>query len=71
MATVAHTSFAAANIAERFNAFVADIKAALELHAKYRATVYELEGLSTRELADLGLTAADITRVAAEHVYGK
>ncbi len=33
---------------------------------KYSRTVAELEALSTRDLADLGLSRADITRVARE-----
>ncbi len=33
---------------------------------KYSRTVAELEALSTRDLADLGLSRADITRAARE-----
>jgi uncharacterized protein YjiS (DUF1127 family) len=35
---------------------------------KYSRTVAELEALSTRDLSDLGLSRADIARVAREAV---
>ncbi|SIS52733.1 DUF1127 domain-containing protein [Phaeovulum vinaykumarii] len=37
----------------------------------YRQTLRELNGLTTRELADLGLHRSMITRVAFEAAYGK
>lgn len=43
-----------------------------ERHAKYRLyqnTVAELQTLSSRELADLGLSAANIKSVAYEAAY--
>jgi uncharacterized protein YjiS (DUF1127 family) len=35
---------------------------------RYARTVQELESLSNRELADLGITRSDITRLARESV---
>lgn len=37
----------------------------------YRRTLNELQGLSMRELNDLGLNASTIRRVALEAAYGK
>ncbi len=42
------------------------LKARYATWKKYSRTVAELEALSTRDLADLGLSRADITRVARE-----
>ncbi len=36
----------------------------------YRKTVNELQGLSNRDLADLGLSRSGITATAREAVYG-
>ena len=33
---------------------------------RYARTLHELEGLSTRELADLGISRGDIPRIARE-----
>ena len=40
-------------------------------YALYRRTLTELEGLSERELADLGLHGSMINNVAREAAYGK
>jgi uncharacterized protein YjiS (DUF1127 family) len=37
---------------------------------RFRQTYAELDGLSTRELSDLGLSRSMITRVAYEAAYG-
>jgi len=45
---------------------LAGLRARLARHRKYRQTVAELAALSERELSDLGLSRADIRRVARE-----
>ena len=40
-------------------------------HRRYRATFAELEALSDRDLADMGLVRADIRAIARESVYGE
>jgi len=54
---------------------IADLFAAFEdarqRRRVYRQTLRELNGLTTRELADLGLHRSMITRVAFEAAYGK
>jgi uncharacterized protein YjiS (DUF1127 family) len=42
------------------------LKARYSTWKKYSRTVAELESLSNRELADLGLGRSDITRIARE-----
>jgi len=42
----------------------------LDDYRTYRRTVSELRALSATQLADLGLHAGDIRRVATEAVYG-
>ena len=40
-------------------------------HGVYRTTVNELQSLTDRDLADLGLHRSEIRRVALEAAYGK
>lgn len=50
---------------------VASVREAMERHRVYKQTLSELQGLSGRELADLGISRSMITRVALEAAYGK
>lgn len=63
---IAHTGFA-----DRLNAVVANVKTGLQRRRVYAQTVRELNSLTTRELADLGLNASMITAIAKEAAYGK
>lgn len=49
--------------------FLRAIKRGFQDYKRYRQTVSELSALSNRDLADLGISRADIERVAAESVY--
>jgi len=44
---------------------------AWKLRRDYRRTVDALRAMSSRDLADIGLTRAAIPGAAHEHVYGK
>ncbi|AXQ92899.1 DUF1127 domain-containing protein [Cereibacter azotoformans] len=57
-------------LGDRVSALVASVKLALARRRIYRQTVRELNGLTTRELADLGIHRSMITRVAMEAAYG-
>lgn len=46
---------------------VADVKAAFARRAEFNRVVRELDGLSDRELADLGIARSMITEIAREH----
>ena len=48
-----------------------DLVCAWRAHRVYRRTLAELQGLSARDLDDLGLEAATLTKVAFEATYGK
>lgn len=50
---------------------IARTRDALHRRGVYRQTRQELEALSTRELADLGISRSMITRMAWEAAYGK
>jgi uncharacterized protein YjiS (DUF1127 family) len=52
-------------------ALVADLRKAWANRRSYNRTVSELQGLSDRELADLGLHHSQIQTVARESVYGQ
>ena len=71
MAYVNSTRIAHNGFADRLNTLVASMKTALQRRRVYAQTVRELNGLSERELADLGIHAAMITAIAKEAAYGK
>ena len=47
------------------------LKTRITAWKRYSRTVSELEALSNRELADLGIARANIVDVAREAAYGK
>lgn len=49
---------------------LAQIRNRLAEYRRYRATLGELEALSDRELADLGLSRTDIRAIARQSVWG-
>lgn len=72
MAYVNFTSRAAnVTVADRFSGLLAQVKAMIARRAVYNQTVRELNVLTNRELADLGLSRYDIETVAREAAYGK
>lgn len=71
MAYVNSTRIAHNGFADRLSAVVASVKTALHRRRVFAETVRELNGLSTRDLADLGITASMITSIAKEAAYGK
>lgn len=58
-------------IVDRAAAIVKSIRVGLERRRVFKQTVRELQALSNRELADLGIHRSMITRVANEAAYGK
>lgn len=71
MAYVNTSRAASLSLADRFPGVIASLKAAFARRAVYAQTVRELNVLSDRELADLGIARASITAVAREAAYGK
>ncbi len=70
MAYVNSTRTAANGLADRFAALVNGIRVAAQRRAVYEKTVRELEGLTNRELADLGIARLNIRDVAREAAFG-
>ncbi|MCU0901525.1 MAG: DUF1127 domain-containing protein [Cypionkella sp.] len=71
MAFVNSSRATTVGIADRAAAVVKTIRVALERRRIFKQTVRELQSLSNRELADLGIHRSMITRVANEAAYGK
>lgn len=71
MAYVNSSRAASYGIADRAAAIVKTIRVGLERRRVFKQTVRELQALSNRELADLGIHRTMITRVANEAAYGK
>jgi uncharacterized protein YjiS (DUF1127 family) len=71
MAYVSSSRVAGNGLAERIGTAIRVVRDMIERRRVYQRTLRELRALSNRELADLGLHRAMITRVAAEAAYGK
>lgn len=71
MAFVNISNVARPSIAEHASALVKSVMDSLARRRIYRQTVRELNALSTRELADLGIHRSMITRIALEAAYAK
>lgn len=71
MAFATETHNAAPSIVERFSTFLKGMRAHNEQMRAYHRTVRELNQLSNRDLADLGLSRSMIGDVAREAAFGK
>ncbi|SFR35847.1 protein of unknown function [Yoonia tamlensis] len=71
MAYQAQTQFAGVSFAARFAAFRAEVANKIAANKVYSTTYNELQSLTNRDLADLGLGRSDIKRIALEAAYGK
>lgn len=71
MAYVNSSRAASFSLADRISGVLALTKASLARRAVFNQTVRELNTLTDRELADLGIARADIRAVAHEAAYGK
>ncbi|MEJ8560170.1 DUF1127 domain-containing protein [Yoonia sp. GPGPB17] len=65
------TLFAGTSLSERFAAFRAQLADKAAKRKTYRTTLAELDLLSTRDLADLGISRSMIKGIAYEAAYGK
>ena len=71
MALAQNTQILDAGIAARISAMFAALSDAWQRRRVYRQTLRELNALTSRELADLGMHRSMITRVALEAAFGK
>lgn len=58
-------------VMRRLSKLLADYREARQRNRVFRHTLKELNALTNRELADLGISRSMITRVAQEAAYGK
>lgn len=70
MANVDHISRGGFSVVEPIRNFFASIVESVEMSRRCQQTFDELDQLSDRDLADLGISRADISRIAYESVYG-
>lgn len=70
MAYITDTRTSGLALAQRFAALREAFVAARAQRKIYNTTVSELEGLSNRELADLGISRSMIKAVATEAAFG-
>ena len=66
---MAYISAENTSVADRVRAVIADVVDRAARKKVYRTTVVELNNLSGRELADLGIHRSEIKRIAYEAAY--
>ncbi|MFT5064899.1 MAG: hypothetical protein ACJAXK_001840 [Yoonia sp.] len=71
MAFITDTHTNGITLVQRFAAIRANIATARAERKVYNTTVSELDNLTNRELADLGLSRGSIKSIAFEAAYGK
>ncbi len=71
MAYASTASFSSPSRARRPSGFFGTLKSAFAQRRLYAQTLAELNQLSDRELADLGISRLSIAQVAHEAAYGK
>ncbi|MBQ2259876.1 MAG: DUF1127 domain-containing protein [Loktanella sp.] len=71
MTTFNITIPATTSFAERLSGFRVTLADKLAKRKVYMTTLRELQALSNRDLADLGLSRSDIRFIAMEAAYGK
>jgi len=69
MSVATHLSAPFDTITERAGAWIENTKARYARYRVYRETLNELSGLSSRDLADLGLHRSELRRVAYQAAY--
>jgi len=58
-------------LADRISAWWAGSREKAAQYAIYRRTIRELESMSDRDLADIGISRGQIADIAAEAAFGK
>lgn len=67
---MANTTTFTLDFVQTENGLVARFRKMVADYRLYRQTLEELQSLSSRELADLGLSRASVRQIAREAVYG-
>lgn len=71
MAHAIHAPIAINSLFDGVRKRIAELKENRARWALYSRTIAELEALSNRDLADIGIGRSDIERIAQEHAFGK
>ena len=71
MAFITEARISGITLGERFANFRANMADAVAKRKIYKTTLAELEALSHRDLADLGISRSTIKSIAFEAAYGK
>ena len=71
MSTYTETFFGGTSLTSGFAAFRANVAEKAAKRKIYRTTMSELQNLSNRDLADLGISRSMIKGIALEAAYGK
>ncbi|NIZ14106.1 DUF1127 domain-containing protein [Phaeobacter sp. HF9A] len=70
MAYAQNTPLASSSIVARLRGLVDNSRNSWDLYKEYKRTYGELDALSDRDLADIGIRRCDIADLARSHVYG-
>ncbi len=70
MAHALNTTFASSSLVARLRDAVTQARTSWALHREYKRTFDEMDALSDRELADIGVRRSDISDIARTHIYG-
>ena len=70
MAYAHHITAAPLSLAARFGEIIDQARDAMRARRVYRQTLNELQALSARDLADLGIGRSEIHAIALEAAYG-
>ncbi|APG45859.1 DUF1127 domain-containing protein [Phaeobacter porticola] len=70
MAHVINTTHTGFNLFARLRGFAEEVKDSWDRRAEYKRTYAELDSLSNRDLADIGIRRCDIAQIAHAQAYG-
>ncbi|OIQ30546.1 MAG: hypothetical protein BM562_09355 [Alphaproteobacteria bacterium MedPE-SWcel] len=70
MAHALNTNFASSSLVTRLRTMADTARNSWDLYKEYKRTFNELDMLTDRDLADIGIRRCDIADLARTHVYG-
>ncbi|KUP92176.1 DUF1127 domain-containing protein [Tritonibacter horizontis] len=70
MAHALNTNFATSSLVSRLRGMADQTRNSWDLYKEYKRTFNELNALTDRDLADIGVRRCDVDDLARTHVYG-
>ncbi len=70
MAHALNTTYASSSLVARLRGMADNARTSWDLYKEYKRTYGELDSLTDRDLADIGIRRCDIADLARTHVYG-